>query len=270
MKWIALIAVTLTGSLLLFGVGDFPEWGDPHSPANQGPKLESGEQVSKAVSQDFLTETYEVTKVPNVVTAVLADYRGYDTMFETVVVFAVGLAIFAILRVFGDGSDTPPMRAVEDDTFVEGDHSRIIIGTTCKLLIPIIQLFALYVIAHGHYSPGGGFQGGVIMGASFILLAIARDLKSALDWFSEKNFMTLASVGILIYAGLGVLCQFFERNFLDYGALKVFMISSDHPEQMARSYSMLGVEIGVAFTVTAIMFAIYANLSSRGELKEGL
>ena len=162
------------------------------------------------------------------------------------------------------------MRAVEDDTFVEGDHSRIIIGTTCKLLIPIIQLFALYVIAHGHYSPGGGFQGGVIMGASFILLAIARDLKSALDWFSEKKFMTLASVGILIYAGLGVLCQFFERNFLDYGALKVFMISSDHPEQMARSYSMLGVEIGVAFTVTAIMFAIYANLSSRGELKEGL
>ena len=266
MKWIALIAVTLTGSLLLVGVGDFPEWGDAHSAANEGPKLESGEQIATAVSQSFLTDTDELTQVPNVVTAVLADYRGYDTMFETIVIFAAGLAIFAILRGFG-GDEAKPMRAPEDDTFCEGDHSRIIIGTTCKLLIPIIQLFALYVIAHGHHSPGGGFQGGVIMGASFILLAIARDLKSALDWFSEKTFMRLASVGILIYAGFGVLCQFFERNFLDYGALKTVMFSS---EQMARSYAMLGVEIGVAFTVTAIMFAIYANLSSRGELKQGL
>ncbi len=265
MRIFAFIAVVLTGSLLLYGVSDFPHWGDAHSPANAGAKTESGVPIGDSVSQAFITETVELTEVPNLVTAVLADYRGYDTMFETVVIFAAGMAIFAILRVMG--TSEAPLRADSRDAFSDGDHSRIIVGITCKMLIPVIQLFALYVVAHGHHSPGGGFQGGVIMGASFILLAIAKDLDDALKWFSEKNFMILASIGIVIYAGFGLLCLFMQRNFLDYGVLKHVMFTS---EQMARSHAMLGVEIGVAFTVTAIMFAIYANLSSRGELKKGL
>ncbi|NNE92927.1 MAG: hypothetical protein HKN23_14885 [Verrucomicrobiales bacterium] len=266
MKWFALIAVVITGSLLIYGVSDFPDWGDAQSPANAGAKSSTGEPIGESVSQFYITETGRLTHVPNLVTAVLADYRGYDTMFETVVIFAAGMAIFAILRVLREDKHTlgPPAK----DTTADGDHGRIIVGTTCKILIPVIQLFSLYVVAHGHYSPGGGFQGGVMLGASFILLAVAKDLGSALTWFTEKRFMTLACVGILIYAGFGLMAQFLQRHFLDYGVLHVILPKTD--EVMARSHSMLGVEIGVAFTVTAIMFAIYANLSSRGELKRGL
>ncbi|MCB1063945.1 MAG: hypothetical protein KDN20_13610 [Verrucomicrobiae bacterium] len=261
MKWFGLIATAFTGILLLSAVGDFARFGDPHSPANAG----VGDRPS--VSQYYITDTYADTKVPNIVTAVLADYRGYDTMFETVVIFAAGISIFAILRSLG-GPVVPVSHPQAIDTSVDGDHQRIIIGTTCRLMIPVIQLFALYVVAHGHHSPGGGFQGGVILGASFILLALAKDLGTALGRFSEKRYLTLGCVGIMIYAGFGLLCQALERNLLDYEILHRIMPATD--AVMARSHSMLGVEVGVAFTVTAIMFAIYSNLSSNGRLDHGL
>ncbi len=260
-KVFATIAVAITGSILLYGVSDFPAFGDPHSPAN------AGVPGSESVSLYFIEESYKDTKVPNIVTSVLADYRGYDTMFETVVIFAAGMAIFAILRVVGNKEETAA-KAAEEDSFTNGDHNRIIVGTTVRIVVPVIQLFALYVVAHGHHSPGGGFQGGVILGASFIIIALAENLNAALRRLSELNYVRLAAIGIFIYAAFGIMAQVLGSNFLDYGALQpIFM--TDGPE-MARSHSMLGVEIGVAFTVTAIMFAIYANLASRGKLVKGL
>lgn len=250
MKILALIAVALTGWLLMSAVSDFPDWGDPHSPAN-----------SYRLSQGYITETFPETSVPNMVTAVLADYRGYDTMFETVVIFTAGIAIIAILRRYG-----PKNKVMPEKKFYKKEPD-LIVETTCRLMIPIIQLFALYVVAHGHHSPGGGFQGGVIFGASFILLALARDLQAAQKWVPENRILNLAGIGIFIYAGFGFLCLLLGSNFLDYSILhKVMGVTPIE----ARSHSMLGVEIGVAFTVAAIMFSIYSNLASKGEMKEGL
>jgi multicomponent Na+:H+ antiporter subunit B len=77
----------LVGGLLVGATADFPAWGDPNSPA------------SFHLSPHFIEKTMEETSVPNIVTAVLADYRGYDTMFETAVIFTAGLACFFLLRV---------------------------------------------------------------------------------------------------------------------------------------------------------------------------
>lgn len=251
MKALAFIAVIITGFLLLQAERDFPDWGDPHSPAN-----------NYRLSQHYITQTFPETTVPNMVTAVLADYRGYDTMFETVVIFTAGIAIIGILRVYGYSRQ--PERLEPNLTQKRPD---LIIDTTCRLLIPIIQLFALYVVAHGHHSPGGGFQGGVIFGASFILLALARDLQAAQQWVPETRVLTLAGVGIFIYAGFGVAALLLGENFLDYGILTKILPGG---VEDARSHSMLGVEIGVAFTVTAIMFSIYSSLASNGKMKEGI
>jgi len=135
------------------------------------------------------------------------------------------------------------------------------------LIVPVIQIFAFYVLAHGHVSPGGGFQGGVAMGASFILIALSWDLKTALARFPLDRCFTVAALGIVIYAGIGLLSMFLGGEFLDYAHLaRAFPVS---PE-MARYHAMLGVEIGVGFTVTAIMFALYASLSTDGRMREGL
>lgn len=248
MKLLSLVPVVAVGGLLLFAAQDFPEWGDPASPASTSP-----------VSSHFIQSTGVDTEVPNMVTAVLADYRGFDTMFETVVVFIAGIAVLAILKSSG-------RRKGKREHEVEAEPD-LIVTNTVRLIVPVIQIFAFYVLAHGHVSPGGGFQGGVVMGASFILVALAWDLEVALARFSAEKCILVAALGIVLYGGIGFLSMLLGGEFLDYAELeKVLPVS----REMARYHAMLGVEIGVGFTVTAIMFALYANLSTEGRLKGGL
>jgi len=85
-KLLALIAMIITGALLVYGVKDFPRWADPNQPA------------SLHVSPRYIEHALDETAVPNLVTAVLADYRGFDTMFETAVIFTAGMVVMMILR----------------------------------------------------------------------------------------------------------------------------------------------------------------------------
>lgn len=129
----------------------------------------------------------------------------------------------------------------------------VVVKTLCRFLVPFIQLFGLYVIIHGHTSPGGGFQGGVILGASFILLSIAYGIDAMRERFSPTAAVVFISLGVLIYGGLGVVCMLLGANFLDYSVL---------PGAVPRSHGMLVIEIGVGVTVMAAMVAIFHELIS--------
>jgi len=74
------------GALLIYSTADMPGWGDPNSPA------------SRHVSPRYLERSLEETEVANVVTSVLADYRGYDTLGEATVIFSAGMACIFLLR----------------------------------------------------------------------------------------------------------------------------------------------------------------------------
>jgi len=76
----------------------------------------------------------------------------------------------------------------------------VIVETVARLMVPFIQLFALYVIIHGAGGPGGGFQGGVIFGASFVLLVIAFGIVNAGDRFPEGANPAFMSLGVSLYA----------------------------------------------------------------------
>lgn len=143
----------------------------------------------------------------------------------------------------------------------------VIIQTVCRILIPFIQLYGLYVIAHGHHSPGGGFQGGVILGASFILLCVAYDIHEAKRRMSEKLDTMFCSLGLIIYSGIGIVCLVLGGNYLNYSRLG--RILPVNPVD-ARSIGILGIEIGVGIAVMAVMVSIFLNLASRGEHEEGL
>ena len=275
MKVTGLIIAVLAGALLMYATVDFPPFGDPNSPA------------SMHVSPRYIEKTMEETDVPNCVTSVLADYRGYDTMYETTVIFSAGVACFFLLRIFrreeaGErlyrhvltgvtihvkkGGKLPPSDDFEriDTGWVPQD---LIIRTICRLLVPFIQLFALYVIAHGHHSPGGGFQGGVMFAASIIVLAMSQDLRTVVRRFPEKVVGLLCVTGVFIYAGTGALCMLLGFNFLDYSALAPLLHTNPI---MARSDGIFIVEIGVGITVMATMIWIYCNISSGGKYEEGL
>lgn len=130
-------------------------------------------------------------------------------------------------------------------------HQSLIVKTVCRRLVPFIQLFGLYVVIHGHTSPGGGFQGGVILGASFILLAIAYGIEEMRRRFSLTALTVFTSTGVFLFAGIGVLCVLLGGNFLDYSML---------PGAEPRSLGMLGIEVGVGITVMAAMVSIFYEL----------
>lgn len=146
-------------------------------------------------------------------------------------------------------------------------HEDIIIESLARFLTPFIQAFALYVLFLGHYSPGGGFQGGVLMGASFILLVIAYDIKEGKRRITEKFNIVLNATGVMVFSGTGLLCLILGGNYLDYSQLAAILPVG--PEE-ARGLGILAVEIGVEITVAAIMVSIFLDLASAGEHEEAL
>ena len=141
----------------------------------------------------------------------------------------------------------------------------VIVKTLARVLAPFIMIYALYVIMHGHHSPGGGFQGGVILAASFVLLAISHGLDKIKDRLPETIASVLSSVGVFIYGGIGLLCLFLGGNYLDYG--KLTKVLSVGPAQ-ARSLGILGVEIGVALAVMSVMCIIVFTIFTSEDIPE--
>lgn len=137
----------------------------------------------------------------------------------------------------------------------------VIVKTLSRVLIPFMQIYALYVIAHGHYSPGGGFQGGVILGASIILLVITYGLDNTLRRMTERLNTIMCSLGVFIYGGIGLLCLILGGNYLDYSELDQILHVG---VAQARSLGILGVEVGVGVTVMAGMISIFFDISTGG------
>ncbi len=131
----------------------------------------------------------------------------------------------------------------------------VIVRTIARLLTPFIQLFGLYVIMHGHASPGGGFQGGVIIGASFILLALALGLPEAKERLKESVRLPLESTGVSLYALIGIACILAGGYFLQYRMAVLF------PPHVVSEILISAVEIGIGITVMAMIVTIFYSMA---------
>lgn len=130
-----------------------------------------------------------------------------------------------------------------------------IVALTARMVVPYIQLFGLYVVFHGHYSPGGGFQGGAIIAAGFLLVRIAVGTDVAQIQFQSRWGTAGSSVGALAFLGLGAVALILGHSFLDHGGLP-FGLSG--PE--TRNLAILIVEVGVMLTVATTITSIYDDL----------
>ncbi len=149
----------------------------------------------------------------------------------------------------------------------DGGDDSLILQTAIRLVVPFIQLFGMYVIVHGHYSPGGGFQGGVILGGAFILLALGYDLPTSKRYFPVRINAILSNSGALIFTGIAALCAALGGYFLDYSIL-ARLLPIDPVEW--RSLGIFLVEVGVGLGVMSIMVSIYWDMASAGRMEEGL
>ncbi|MDX1393010.1 MAG: Na(+)/H(+) antiporter subunit B [Gemmatimonadota bacterium] len=133
-----------------------------------------------------------------------------------------------------------------------------ILRVMAKTVIPFILLFALYVQFHGDYGPGGGFQAGVIFAAGLVLYSLVHGLTPVRRVAPERLIEILVAVGVLIFAGTGVVTMLLGGAFLEYGAF-----TPDHPEH-GQHWGLLVIEFGVGVTVASVMITIFSTFASRG------
>jgi multicomponent Na+:H+ antiporter subunit B len=234
---VPLIVVWVTGAALIYGTADLPVFGDPTAPAHVH------------VAPFYIQNTYEHIGIPNMVAAVLASYRAYDTLGEVVVVFAAVIGVMAMLglRRRPEGFE-PGSRDLE---------KHLVLKVVARIVVPVILLFGLYVQFHGEYSPGGGFQAGVIFAAGIILYALVFGLGPARRVIPPKVLNRLPAAGVLVFGGVGVVNMLLGGNFLDYYTL------GENP-QAAQQLGIIVIELGVGITVASVMLLIYFVFAERG------
>ncbi len=224
-----LIVVFLTGLALVYGTLDMPRFGDPNAP------------VHTHVAPKYIADTERETGMPNIVTAVLASYRGFDTLGEVTVIFTAGIGVLLLLAAFIREPDGEPVRGMEH---------HLVLRVATKVLIGPILLFALYVQFHGDYGPGGGFQAGVIFAAAFIIYALVFGLDTARRVVPGRAVRLLLAGGVLLYGGVGLISFLFGKNYLNYSVLGATQVAGQH-------LGILLVEFGVGMTVSAVMISIF-------------
>ena len=229
----------LTTLVVIYATFDKPRFGDPEAP------------VHTHVAPWYLENTPVHVDIPNVVTAVLGTYRGYDTLGEVFVVLTAGIGVLFLL---GSGR---LQRSLDEETEIQVRlrHYQIprVVG---RLLIPFILLFGLYVQFHGEYGPGGGFQAGAIIAASIILYALIEGERHALDVLPQKVLLGMMAGGAILYAGVGLAGMLLGGNFLDYGVLHSNPVKG-------QQLGILLIEAGVGITVTGTLLAIFHAFAAR-------
>lgn len=136
---------------------------------------------------------------------------------------------------------------------IKSEHESVIVQIICSLLVPFIQIFALYVVFHGHYGPGGGFQGGVLLAVSVILQRLYQGKEASCKKFPPQLGMIFAAVGMIIWGLTGILPMVAGGAFLDYSYLAIPWV---HGAEL-RSLGIMIVEIGVTFTVFGTLVLLF-------------
>jgi multicomponent Na+:H+ antiporter subunit B len=211
---------------------ELPSFGDPDAPIHQH------------IAPYYMETTEKAIDIPNVVTAILASFRGYDTFGETIVVFTAALCISLILKEESRSLKSPS----ETDLMIKDP----VLNVIAFLMVPIMILFGLYIQFHGDYTPGGGFQAGIIIASGIILYSMLFGVSATLKAIPYSIIKFTNALGILIYGGTGIITILLGKNFLSYDVLLANSVAG-------QKLGIFLVELGVAFTVFSSMLIIYVN-----------
>ncbi|HEX5787870.1 MAG TPA: DUF4040 domain-containing protein [Woeseiaceae bacterium] len=239
-RWAAIAVSLATTLLMIYATFEKPRFGDPLAPANQH------------VAPWYLENTPELIDVPNVVTAILASFRGYDTLGELFVIFTAGTGVLFVLA--QRRRDTRFARLPNADA--QGLRHHLVPRVVGRLLVPFIVLFGLYVQFHADFGPGGGFQAGALVSAGFVLFALLEGERAALRVLPRRVLAGMIVLGALLFVGVGVAGMLLGGNFLDYSVLGATPVAGQH-------VGILLVELGVGITVTGVLLTIFHAFAAR-------
>ncbi len=137
-----------------------------------------------------------------------------------------------------------------------------IVRITSRLVAPFIQLYGIYIILHGHLSPGGGFSGGAIFGASLVLIALSFNLEAGIKQISHQTASVLESGGALGFALTGLVAIAFGGNYL---ANRSAGFPLGEAGQFFSSGAILVITVFVGIKVASTITTLFYNIIEKEE-----
>jgi len=134
-------------------------------------------------------------------------------------------------------------------------HDSVIVRALSRLLIPLVQLYAVYILFFGQYSPGGGFVAGVMLGASLIFSILVFGLEGSASALAKKALHG-DGLGLIVFAGVGGLCLIGGGEFLNYANLAVPGLELSARRSLGIVLTQIGVALDVAVTAVSIVFSL--------------
>jgi multicomponent Na+:H+ antiporter subunit B len=245
-RTLSLVVVVSATLVVLYATFDKPTFGDINAPVHQH------------VAPWYLEKTPEYIDIPNVVTAVLGSYRGYDTLGEVFVVFTAGIGVLFLLSARRGRRKDEDQPLLPDGPAI-GLRENLIPRVVGRLLVPFILLFGLYVQFHGEYGPGGGFQAGALIAAAFILYALVEGESRTLAALPESALIGLTVAGALLYGAVGLAGIVLGSEFLNYSVLAADPVTG-------QQAGIILIEAGVGMTVTGVLLSIFHAFAAREQV----
>jgi multicomponent Na+:H+ antiporter subunit B len=208
-------------ALLIWGFAGLPSFGDFHG--------RYGELLARVAVPE--------RKASEVVASTTFDFRGFDTLGEEFILFTAAIGLLVLLRIQRGEEEVP----AEPEGGPQPTGRSLTLRSIATALVGPVLVLGIYVVAHGHLTPGGGFQGGVILMTAFLLIHVAgthlhlgRTRPLAAMEVAEASG---AAGFVLIGIGGIVLAAAFLDNFLPFGTFGSLLSGGDIP--------LLNIAVGI-------------------------
>ena len=217
--------------------------------------------VNNEVSRRYIEQGQTETGAVNIVAGMILDYRAFDTLGESNVLFIAACSVLILLRVSDakERSDRVFQLEIEADDRMYEPKNDLILQRSARLLVPLVLLYGMYVVMNGHLSPGGGFSGGAVMGAGLILHLTAFGFKKSERFFTIRTFRVVSVIALSFYALSKTYSFFTGANHLPS------IITPGTPGMLFSAGLIPYLNLAVGLVVACTMYAFY-TLFRKGDL----
>ena len=228
--------------VLLVGVSYLPKYGHEENPVNN------------EVSARYIEQGLQETGAVNIVTGMILDYRAFDTLGESHVLFLATCTVLILLR----KDKKKYQETAEHNDRIYEPKNDVILQTVARVLVPFIEIFGIYVILCGHLGPGGGFSGGAICGAGLILYLNAFGFVKTEKFFTGKTYKCMCFGALACYSLAKTYSFFTGANHIES------VIPLGMPGAILSSGLILLLDICVGFVVAGTMYTFYVMFRKGG------
>ena len=241
-KVVSIVFVFTLIAILLYVVSYLPPVGNAANPDNN--------EVASKYIEDGMKDTGAV----NIVTGMILDYRAFDTLGESHVLFIATCTVLILLRSDRKGDKEEE----ENNDRIHEPKNDIILQTVAKILVPPNFIFGIYIILAGHLGPGGGFSGGAVIGAGLILYLNAFGFAKTEKFFTAKTYRRMSFCALACYSIAKSYSFYTGAHHLESG------IPLGTPGAIISSGLILPLNICVGLVVACTMYAFFALFRKGG------